>query len=322
MTLKNISACMNRLAMRFRKWVSEQWRTKPKPDPTLVVVPLGYEMKNWNPSIAVLCHLFYTPMLEEILGFLNNIPFAFDLFITTDTQEKKEQIERALGSWSKGLSEVRCAPNRGRDIAPKLITCRDVHFRYEFVLHLHSKKSPHMPVANEWRLHLLQHLLGSEEIIRSIFELFKSDPQLGMVAADNYTPIKEYLSWGLNNRLGKQFFSTRLKWSFPKQIDFPTGSMFWARSAALKPIFDADLALDEFENEKGQLDGTLAHVLERCYFLSCEKAHYKWVKITTASERKANHRYFEFRGQSEVRYFFKQRPLYLISSEKGKSVWG
>ncbi len=39
--------------------------------------------------------------------------------------------------------------------------------------------------------------------------------------------------------------------------------MFWARGDVLSPLFNAGLTLDDFPEESGQTDGTLAHCLER-----------------------------------------------------------
>ena len=53
-----------------------------------------------------------------------------------------------------------------------------------------------------------------------------------------------------------------------KNIDktfFPAGDMFWFRGRAIKPIVDMDLSAQEFEIEQGQVDGTLAHAIERMF---------------------------------------------------------
>ncbi len=44
--------------------------------------------------------------------------------------------------------------------------------------------------------------------------------------------------------------------------------MFWLRPAALRLLLDAHLEVAEFETEAGQLDGTLAHAVERVFSLS------------------------------------------------------
>lgn len=232
------------------------------------------------PSVAVVCHMFYPEMLEELKRYLSNIPFPFDLFITTDSEEKKRNIANGLLDWKNGGVEIRLAPNRGRDIAPKLISCRDVYERYDFFLHIHSKKSPQLEMLADWRVYLLETLLGSEKIVESIFEAFLNDPKLGMIAPEHYGPVRGAIGWGWNFDVANKFARRiAMKLSIDGKIDFPSGSMFWGRSAALKPLLDSDLTIEDFPQEAGQLDGTLGHVIERLYFFVCEQAGYRWIKI-------------------------------------------
>lgn len=247
-----------------------------------VQVPFGYPAEEWKsaPVLAVICHVFYVDMVDEFTRYFSNIPFQFDLYITTDTQEKRAKLEKLFSHW-KGKIEVRLAPNRGRDIAPKLIKCRDVYDRYEYILHIHTKKSPHRRRLSGWRFHLLETLLGSTEIVKSVFEAFRSSPDLGIIAPQHFEAIYKTVGWGRNFKIAQTLaYRMGILISPNGLIDFPSGSMFWARSAAIKPLLDCNLAFDEFPDEAGQLDETLGHAIERLFFFSCERAGYGWIKIS------------------------------------------
>ena len=231
-------------------------------------------------KIAVVCHVYYPDLLGEILDFLKNIPYQYDLFITTNTAEKCELITRYLLSDQLEKFEVRVIENRGRDIAPKLVACSDIYIKYEFFLHLHTKKSPHARKLSGWRSYLLKTLLGSREIVESVFDAFEADPKLGIVAPQHFYPLGRAIGWGENDNYIKVLLQ-RLKIDKKNldKIDFPSGSMFWGRSAALFPLININLTLDDFQNEHGQLDGTMAHAIERLFFYVCEKAGYHWIKM-------------------------------------------
>ena len=247
-----------------------------------VAVPFAYQRELVSsPTLAVFCHLFYEEQVHEFRRYLANIPFSFDLYISTDDKLKKTIIEKAFSGWSCGRIEVRVMQNCGRDIAPKLVGFKDVYADYEYVLHLHSKRSEHDSVLEHWRGFLLENLLGSEAVVRSIFDAFEQHSDLGMVAGQHFEPVRHWINWGGNfpaaHKLA-QSMGIHLKQE--QVLDFPSGSMFWARSAALKPLLDVGLSLVDFTEEDGQIDGTLAHAIERLYYHVCEAAGYKWLKIS------------------------------------------
>lgn len=281
------------LAWVIRKTVAVSSPQEPsnvslRVDDCCALVPFGYPAKTWStaPQIAVICHMFYVDTLEEFARYLSNIPFTSDLYITTDTLEKQGVIEKGFPNWA-GKVEVRITPNIGRDIAPMLIACRDVYDNYEYILHIHSKKSPHHGPLINWRSYLLDTLLGSTKIVDSIFEAFQNSPSLGMIAPQHFGEIRNAIGWGRNFKITREFAQRMgIKISRNASIDFPSGSMFWARSSALKPLLDCRLSLDEFPLETGQLDGTPAHAIERLFFFSCERAGYDWIKIARRNSPK------------------------------------
>ncbi len=64
--------------------------------------------------VAAIIHVYYVDMFPKILGYLKNVPFQTDLFISTDTDAKKTTILETLEGYSNGIIEVRVFENCGR----------------------------------------------------------------------------------------------------------------------------------------------------------------------------------------------------------------
>jgi len=232
------------------------------------------------PQMAVVVHLFYEELAHEFRSYLEEMPFGFDLFISTTDLFRKSVIEAAFEGWTRGRVEVRVVPNRGRDVASKLVDFHDVYDGYEYVLFLHSKRSDHASTLASWRHFLLENLLGPGGTAASILALFEFNPRLGIVASQHFEPVRHWINWGGNFGLAHSL-GRRMGFTIEegRVLDFPSGSMFWARTAALRPLLDLGLGIDDFEDEAGQVDGTLAHAIERLYFYACEHAGYDWIKV-------------------------------------------
>ena len=99
-------------------------------------------------------------------------------------------------------------------------------------------------------------------------------PNLGLVAAEGHIQPLHYY-WGAN-RDTVHALAVRLGMPEPdsERDRFVAGSMFWLRLPALRPLLDAHLDPCEFEPETGQVDGTLAHAIERAFSLSAQAAGY------------------------------------------------
>ncbi|MFC0408647.1 rhamnan synthesis F family protein [Roseomonas elaeocarpi] len=244
-------------------------------------VPFGFApLDGPAPRIGVMCHLFHTAIGREVLYYLRNLPNGADLMISTDTEEKRREIEATFNNWTGGTVEVRVTPNRGRDIAPKLVGFADRYGDYDLVLHLHSKVSTHAHFLEPWRSFLFENLLGSPAVVRSILDAFARLPELGMVAPQHYESIRRWLGWNGNFEAGKALAARMgVTLSPTRALDFPSGSMFWARPAALKPLLDLKLRFEDFPEEGAQLDHTPAHAIERLYFIACERSGHSWIKV-------------------------------------------
>jgi FMN phosphatase YigB (HAD superfamily) len=140
--------------------------------------------------------------------------------------------------------------------------------QYDFICHLHTKKSLHAGgILAGWRDYLFRQLVGSETQVRRIFSRFVSNPGIGMLFPLAFHPVPYWVSTWVSNRSLAHEWCPRLGVSSIPEgyFDFPLGSMFWARAMAIRPILDAGMTWSDFPEETGQMEGTLAHCLERLF---------------------------------------------------------
>jgi Rhamnan synthesis protein F len=232
------------------------------------------------PRLVAVCHVFYPDMLPEMKRYLSNIPFPLHVFISTDTAAKRAAIRQGFDDWLTALVDVRVMENRGRNIAPLLVGFRDIYDRYDYVLHVHSKRSTHTFFLNQWRRFLLETLLGSPGVVASVFAAFQVNANLGVIGPSRFEGVRS-VGWSANYRLCKRIARQMgVTIAETPPVDFPAGSMFWARTSALRPLLELGLQFADFPRERGQLDGTLAHALERLFYVACERAGLDWITIS------------------------------------------
>lgn len=235
------------------------------------------EIEEITKKIAVHLHLFYMDLLPEFIWYLNNIPFGFDLFISCQYDAPVKKIRKMVKK-IKNVDKViiKKCPNRGRDIAPLYVWFGEEISNYDYFLHMHTKKS--LYTGSEkigWRQMSLDCLLGSEEIIKKIFCMLETDPKIGLVYPEYYSDFcKFHCSWLTNDIIGREFLD-RLNIEQDKMMFcYPAGSFFWARTESIKPLFEMKLTIEDFPEEQGQVDTTLAHVLERAVACVAEDRGY------------------------------------------------
>jgi O-antigen biosynthesis protein len=235
-------------------------------------------------KVAVVAHIFYDELAPDILKLIGNIACRADVFISTTSEEKRKAIEEVFRQYSNGTVEIRIFENRGRDIAPKLVGFADVYDRYEYFLHLHSKRTLHAgDKYAHWRDYLYNHLLGSKEIVASNLALL-AQPEVGLVYAQHLPAVRPSLNWGWDFERASGLLKTAgVTLSQDMLLEFPSGSMFWGKSAAIRPLLNLNLKFADFEEEAGQYDGTLGHAIERSFLYFVESTSLKWAKVSVDS---------------------------------------
>lgn len=109
-------------------------------------------------KIAVAVHVFYIDLFEEICAYLNHIPVKYSLFISiSDERDRPNISDMAQRLIHAEHVSIKIVPNRGRDIAPLLIDFADNLNNYDYICHIHTKKSFYSKRERvEWRLYLLR----------------------------------------------------------------------------------------------------------------------------------------------------------------------
>ncbi|WIA60699.1 rhamnan synthesis F family protein [Stenotrophomonas sp. BIO128-Bstrain] len=219
--------------------------------------------------VGIMAHVFYPDLIEEFATLLGNVPVPFELLVSVMDEDAKARAEQRFGLLSRvSALHVRIVPNRGRDIAPMLVTFRDEILSLDVIGHIHTKKSLYTGSEQEsWRHYLLTSLLGTEQRVAWILGMFQAEPRLGLVYPESYEGVPLWAHTWLSNAEVGEALAARLGIVIDRNayIDFPAGSMFWARVDALRPLFELNLAIAEFPEEKGQIDGTLQHAVERIF---------------------------------------------------------
>mgnify|MGYP002714761596 CR=1 FL=1 len=260
--------------------VGHAWNRPADEDDYAFELPFDHPASRDGRRACAIVHAFYPELCPDVRRYLENVPGQLDVYISTTSDQKRDEIQRVFDGYDKGSVEIRVFENRGRDIAPKLVGFRDVYDRYELALSLHTKKSPHAGAALEgWRDYLYEHLLGSPEIVQSIFQLLARD-RVGMVFPQHFFFLRDILGWGANFAICRSLLA-RMNITIDENVmlECPSGSMFWCRTDALAKLLDQNLQFSDFDDEAGQIDGTLAHAIERAFLYAVEANGYAWAKV-------------------------------------------
>lgn len=249
--------------------------------PTILVPFSGtLSVPSQSPKVLAIIHGYYIDLLPSIFDQIAALGIDVRVLVTTDTQTKVADAQELLGAAGLAGQAVLCQ-NRGRDVGPFLIEGAKYLEDAEIILHLHTKKSPHDSIYAGWGEFLRSNLIGSRDVALSILQLFEQS-RVGLIYSDHFPPVNNLRNWGFDFEHASALLS-RIGCSISADtpLEFPTSTMFWARREVIEPLFELGLGYADFEPEAGQIDGTLAHAIERSLLFICENEGFAHAKVTT-----------------------------------------
>jgi lipopolysaccharide biosynthesis protein len=218
-------------------------------------------------ELAVIVHLYYPEKWEEIKQKLDYIEH-YDLFVTLN--EKDRDFARAIKEYKKSAN-IFFVPNRGRDVLPFLHLARRLDtLGYKYFLKLHSKKSLHRTDGADWFHDVLSSLLPNKKTVDQILATLMSGKTSIVGPQDHIVSLKRHIGSNEANiaSLLQQTHSpevSRKVVAHPERYNFVGGTMFWGSFDGIRPLLQLYLLPEDFESEQRQVDGTLAHAIERVF---------------------------------------------------------
>jgi len=213
---------------------------------------------------ALHIHVYYMDMFEGIIDRVNINDHKPDLFVSVASESAKLSVQELLKKKWNGYFTIKVVPNRGRDIAPVFTSFAKDLEQYAFIGHVHTKKSlefANNKVIDKWVNFLFENMIGGKHaMIDTIINALIHDEKCGIIFPDDPSDV----GWTENYNHAKTLMERmNLNVNLPEYINFPVGTMFWARSAALKPLFDLKLKIEDYPIEPIGYDGTMLHAIER-----------------------------------------------------------
>lgn len=225
---------------------------------------------------ALHIHVFFVDLFLDILQRLEGQEFQLDLLISVSSPEVAEEVSSMVSGYINGTVDIQTVPNRGRDIGPLLTEFSETILKnYDVIGHVHTKKSGDVKDAamgQIWLNFLLENLIGKRYPMAStILERMACNEKIGLVFPDDPWVV----GWSGNKKIAEemahQFDINELP---DKYFNFPVGTMFWARTEAIKPLLTKNFRWEDYPEEPLPYDGTVLHALERLLPFVAKKTGY------------------------------------------------
>lgn len=244
-----------------------------------------------NHKTALIMHLYFEDLLQESLHYAEAMPETADIYITTDSEEKRAAIETVFAALKCNRLEVRVIKNRGRDVSSLLIGVRDVIMDYDLVCFVHDKKTAQVvpgTAGASFAYKCFENTLASRAYVENIMITFDQNPRLGLLTPPepNHGPFFTTLGreWRGNYEQVKELAQELEIWvpiEEEKPPVAPYGTMFWFRPQAMLPLFRKEWSYEDFPPEPNETDNTILHAIERIYpFAVQESGYYPGIVMT------------------------------------------
>lgn len=234
---------------------------------------------------AIAINLYYVDTLEYYIRYIKCIPEEIDVYIISSVEEVLNKMrERCFRKNIHFISKE----NRGRDISALLVIFVEFVQKYKFFCFLHDKKEKDKKAKSEielWIENLWSNTVASREYIYNVISKFEEDDEIGLMVPPE--PMGKRFSFMGNDLWGKNYDNT-IKLAELLNIccdidknkpPITIGTVFWARTKAIKKLLDFNWTYEEFPSEPMFDDGEINHAIERVLGYIAQDSKFKTATI-------------------------------------------
>lgn len=229
---------------------------------------------------AVFVNLYYEDSWAQYFVYLRNIPRDISIYICSSNSALLYEAKKS----SKGMDNITflSKENRGRDISALLVTFREKILCYDYVCFIHDKKAAFHYLKEDvafWIRNMWENTLGSTSYIYGVLELLQSN-HIGLLVPPE--PLGKHFNDWYTNGWKKNYENTVLLASeldinadiSKDRTPMAIGTVFWAKSDALKKLLQKKWSYIDFPEEPLPLDGAINHAIERILPFVAQDAGY------------------------------------------------
>lgn len=229
---------------------------------------------------AVFINLFYDDSWERYVAYVENIPDKISIYICTSNPSLLNKAAEIVSN-RKNITWLE-KENRGRDISALLITFKEIMIRYEYVCFIHDKRASFCYLEEDvsfWIENMWGNTLGSTDYIYEVLRLLERD-NIGLLVPPE--PFGKHFNDWYTNGWKKNYDNTvwlasdlGLDADISKdKTPMAIGTVFWAKSDALKKLWQRKWKYNDFPDEPLPLDGAINHAIERILPFVAQDAGY------------------------------------------------
>jgi Lipopolysaccharide biosynthesis protein len=245
---------------------------------------------NCDTRAGLIMHLCDEEDLDSSLAYLSAMPDGSEIFIMTDSKEKKERILLEAQKYAKNyLITVQIVVDQAQNVEGILLNAKAFILKHDLICFGHDRKEAHSrpkSISRGVTEKSWMGILQSKEFVENICATFMNNKYLGLLIP----PLPNHsIYYGMITKGWVGKFDVVMRLLKKMRLDVPIdrkkepivvwNSMFWFRVDALKPLLTEAWETENFQEKLVAGEGVSAQLIEHaCSHIAQSQGYFSgWV---------------------------------------------